>query len=187
MLDRSSLDAATREMGEEQRASLGYLRETWERELPLAGQVLASIARLADLVVSHVFRVDCEHWTTGQLVLVGDAAHAMAPNLGQGAGSALADAVVLVRELAQPGDVAAALARYEARRRPAVRAVQDVAGWLGRLSDLSLPALRVLRDRALTHLGPWLVGELGMRLVEQEDPVWLRIAAENPTEALELE
>jgi 2-polyprenyl-6-methoxyphenol hydroxylase-like FAD-dependent oxidoreductase len=163
----------------------GYFRDTWQRELPLAGEMLAGIRRMEDLVVSHVIRVDAEQWTAGRVVLLGDAAHAMAPNLGQGAGSALADAAVLVRELAQPGEMAPALARYEARRRPAVRAVQDIAGWLGWLSDLGPAGLRVVRDGVLHRFGPWLLGEVGMRLVEQQDPLWLRIAAANPTEALE--
>ena len=157
----------------------------WARALPIAGEVLAGVA-FDDLVVTDVVRVDAEAWTTGRVVLVGDAAHAMAPNLGQGAGSALADAAVLVWELARADDAPTALARYEARRRPVVRPVQDIAGWLGWLSELTPSALRDLRDGAVHLLGPWLLGEVGMRLVEQQDPLWLRLASENPTEALEL-
>jgi len=162
-----------------------YLRDVWQAEVPIAGQVLDSISDIGDLVVSHVFRVDCKRWAAGRIVLLGDAAHAMAPNLGQGSGSALADAVVLVRELVQHADVDAAFARYESRRRPGVRAVQDVADWLGWLSDLTSPLVTPVRDRAVRLIGPWLAGELGMRLVEQQDPLWLRIAARNPTEAIE--
>ena len=44
-------------------------------------------------------------------MLLGDAAHAMASNLGQGANSALVDGVVLAEELSR-GSVADALARY---------------------------------------------------------------------------
>jgi hypothetical protein len=40
--------------------------------------------------------------------------------------------------------------------------------------------LRWLRDGAVRHLGSWLVGELLLRLVEQTDPLWLRLAASNP-------
>jgi hypothetical protein len=63
--------------------------------------------------------------------------------------------------------------------------VQDVADWLGWLSERTSPLLRPVRDRAVRLVAPWLAGELGMRLVEQQDPVWLRIAARNPAEAIE--
>jgi 2-polyprenyl-6-methoxyphenol hydroxylase-like FAD-dependent oxidoreductase len=52
-----------------------------------------------------------------RVALVGDAAHAMTPNLGQGAAQALEDAVTLVAEVAA-GDIGAGLARYDAARRP---------------------------------------------------------------------
>ena len=158
----------------------------WARTLPIAAEVLAGVA-FDDLVVTETVRVDADAWTTGRVVLVGDAAHAMAPNLGQGAGSALADAAVLVWELARAADASTALACYELRRRPAVRPVQDIADWLGWLSDLTPAAVRELRDGAVHLLGPWLLGEVGMRLVEQQDPLWLRLASENPTEAVDLE
>ncbi len=162
---------------------LALFRNTWAAALPVAGEVLADLGRFEDLLVNHVIRVDCERWSDGRLVLLGDAAHAMAPNLGQGAGSALADATVLAWELARPGEQTAALERYAARRQPAVRVVQDMAGRLAWLSDLTFPVLRDLRDAAIRLLGAWLGGETAMRLVEQVDPVWLRMAAANPAEA----
>lgn len=57
-------------------------------------------------------------------VLIGDAAHAMTPFAAQGAASAIEDAYVLAACIGdQPGDIAAALARYERIRRPRVAAV----------------------------------------------------------------
>jgi 2-polyprenyl-6-methoxyphenol hydroxylase-like FAD-dependent oxidoreductase len=159
---------------------VGLFRDAWGRVLPVARDALAEVRDLADLVVSRVVRVDCPRWATGRVVLLGDAAHAMAPNLGQGASSALVDAAVLAWELGQPGDLDAALRRWEARRRPAVRVVQRLADRLAWLSDLTHPALRGVRDAAVRHLGALLVGEVPMRLVEQSDPLWLRLAAANP-------
>ena len=72
-------------------------------------------------------------WHHGRVALLGDAAHAMTPNLGQGAAQAFLDAVVLADEAA--GDPAS-LAAYERRRRPVAEAVArrsrsagDVAAW----------------------------------------------------------
>ncbi|MDA0566841.1 FAD-dependent monooxygenase [Streptomonospora sp. S1-112] len=54
----------------------------------------------------------------GTVALLGDAAHLMCPDLAQGAGQALEDAVVLAAALATESGTRAALARYDAERRP---------------------------------------------------------------------
>jgi 2-polyprenyl-6-methoxyphenol hydroxylase-like FAD-dependent oxidoreductase len=162
------------------RRDLPAFRAAWARVLPQAGAVLDGVRGFDELDVDDVVRVDCPRWATRRLVLLGDAAHAMAPNLGQGGSSALTDAAVLVWELGQTDDLPAALARYAARRRPAVRAVQTVASWLGALSHVTHPLLRRLRDGAVRRFGGALLGDLGMRFMEQEDPLFLRLAAADP-------
>lgn len=59
--------------------------------------------------------VDTYH--RGAVALLGDAAHAMVPNLGQGANQAIEDAVVLASVCDPAGDVVRALAVYDAQRR----------------------------------------------------------------------
>jgi salicylate hydroxylase len=66
-------------------------------------------------------------WTRGCATLLGDAAHPMLPFLAQGAAMAIEDGYVLARELARGDGVAAALARYEAERRPRTAQVQLAA------------------------------------------------------------
>ncbi|TDL44643.1 FAD-dependent oxidoreductase [Kocuria rosea] len=64
-------------------------------------------------------------YVQGHTVLLGDAAHGMAPNLGRGACEALVDATALVEALAAASDVPGALHRYDAaRRRPTTRTVR---------------------------------------------------------------
>lgn len=70
-------------------------------------------------------------WSRGRVTLLGDAAHAMTPDLGQGACQAVLDAWALAEALATDQEVPAAFAAYEAaRRRPANR----VAGIAHRLT-----------------------------------------------------
>lgn len=58
------------------------------------------------------------NWYRGRVTLLGDAAHATTPHLGQGAGMAIEDSLVLAEELAANDSVAGALAGYTARRQP---------------------------------------------------------------------
>lgn len=55
-------------------------------------------------------------WHKGRVVLLGDAVHATTPHLGQGAGMAVEDAIVLAEELAHGDSMATALPAYRDRR-----------------------------------------------------------------------
>jgi len=55
-------------------------------------------------------------WHNGRVVMLGDAVHATTPHLGQGAGLAIEDSLVLADELARQADVESAFQAYRARR-----------------------------------------------------------------------
>ncbi|MEO6085496.1 MAG: FAD-dependent monooxygenase [Umezawaea sp.] len=61
-------------------------------------------------------------YITGRVALLGDAAHAMSPDRGQGAGQSIEDGVVLAAALTGESTVDAALRRYDADRRPRTQA-----------------------------------------------------------------
>jgi len=69
-----------------------------------------------------------ENWGRGRIQLVGDAAHAMLPNAGQGACQAFEDAYILARWMsACRGDVEEACANFRRVRIPRVHAVQRIS------------------------------------------------------------
>lgn len=156
---------------------LGALRAEWTRAYAPAARILGAIDGFDSLLVNEVVRVDCVRWHDGRLALLGDAAHAMAPNLGQGANSALVDAAVLLDELRRAPTLPVALAAYDRRRRPAVRRVADAAGQLGRLGEVTAPIARALRDRVLLPALGLLPSERTTTLVLQELPDVLRAIA----------
>jgi salicylate hydroxylase len=66
-----------------------------------------------------------DHWGRGRIALIGDAAHAMLPNAGQGASQSFEDAYVIARWLAaEPGDPAEALRNFRRVRIPRVHEIQ---------------------------------------------------------------
>jgi len=67
------------------RRDLGAFRQVWRRVLPAAADLMEMVSSFDDLLVNTVRQVDCRRWFSGRLALLGDPAHAMAPNLGQGA------------------------------------------------------------------------------------------------------
>jgi len=88
-------------------------------------------------------------WWQGRVVLLGDAAHAMTPNLGQGGAQAIEDAWVLAEQLARCDSIGEALRAYQRLRQPRVQRMVSTARWYGRLAHVRNRGVRKLRNRAL--------------------------------------
>ncbi|MFF8952834.1 FAD-dependent monooxygenase [Streptomyces sp. NPDC014940] len=88
-------------------------------------------------------------FVTGRAALLGDAAHAMTPNLGQGANQALEDAVTLAALLDAHPDVESALAAYDECRRPRTRMIARRSERIGAVAQWHSAPATVLRDLML--------------------------------------
>ncbi|MCX6108147.1 MAG: FAD-dependent monooxygenase [Proteobacteria bacterium] len=66
-------------------------------------------------------------YAAGRICLVGDAAHGMPPNMGQGASLALEDACFLIQSLRQAKTVEEAFIHYDERRRPRAKQMVQIA------------------------------------------------------------
>jgi 2-polyprenyl-6-methoxyphenol hydroxylase-like FAD-dependent oxidoreductase len=91
-------------------------------------------------------------WSDGRVVLVGDAAHATTPGVGQGAAQAIEDAVVLADRLAGSDDLTAALAEYEGIRRPRADAVLKMSRRVDKAAQLANPLGWRLRNAVVRRL-----------------------------------
>ena len=103
-----------------------------DRTLAILGDVFADELAGHRLVKNRsIWRnfptVRCGRWHAGHVVLVGDAAHTAHFSIGSGTKLAMEDSIALRDELLATRDVPAALAAYEARRRPEVEALQAAA------------------------------------------------------------
>ena len=108
----------------------------------------------ADGIIStEIEELRLEPWSRGRAVLLGDAVHAITPNICQGAGMAMEDAAVLAEELATAAPLENALANYARRRKPRVETVMRVSREVGFDGQRSNPVVCWLRDRRIRRAG----------------------------------
>lgn len=84
---------------------------------PQAEVFLSQIEDWSQVLTARYGDVRMKKWHGERVVFLGDAGHAMSPQLGQGVNLALADAQCLATCLAEKEDVAKALAHYSKKRR----------------------------------------------------------------------
>ena len=155
--------------------------ESWTRDhdpAPLRaafGGWCADVTRLLEAVETAYLwglfgHPELARWQDGQTVLLGDACHPMLPFLAQGAAMAIEDAWVLASCLERAETQAAALARYEALRKPRATRVQAASSANAWRYHMAHPLLRLGRNttlrimqtvdpRALLRGLDWLYGE----------------------------
>ncbi|WP_209323428.1 FAD-dependent oxidoreductase [Brevibacterium renqingii] len=115
----------------------------------------------------------------GRIVLLGDAAHAMTPNLGQGGGQALEDAATLTALLTpllsghtagRRTDLDAVLHRYDALRRPRSQSIAKKSRFMGRVFQLESPLLAGARDAIFSAVPARLIAAQAARVQRWSPP-----------------
>jgi 2-polyprenyl-6-methoxyphenol hydroxylase-like FAD-dependent oxidoreductase len=120
-----------------------------------------------------------ERWSRGRVTLLGDAAHATTPGIGQGAAQALEDAVVLADSLARDTQLATALADYESSRRPRTETVLKLSRRIDRVAQLASPLACRLRNAAVRRL-PERARQPGLETILRHEPSRNRTQGDPP-------
>jgi 2-polyprenyl-6-methoxyphenol hydroxylase-like FAD-dependent oxidoreductase len=124
------------------------------------GPLLERIARDTDWDECRWVRfqtIRLKQWSVGKVAILGDAAHAMPPYLGQGAGHAMMNALGLAVAVDEAPDLASALALWERRERPLTEHTQRWTRVYG--ATIFLPEwLKSLAINAEKHI-PWLAAQ----------------------------
>ncbi|MCP2263270.1 FAD-dependent monooxygenase [Promicromonospora thailandica] len=117
----------------------------------LSERFAAPVPELTSGAVVHsgpIEQVVLSAWSRGNVLLIGDAAHATTPNMAQGAAMAVEDALVLSDVLRTTPTIQRAVQAYERRRRPRVEHVQRESNKRDRTRGMS-PTTRDLALRAV--------------------------------------
>ncbi|HEY6406106.1 MAG TPA: FAD-dependent monooxygenase, partial [Ktedonobacteraceae bacterium] len=120
---------------------LTRLRERFAAFGGIVHDYLAALESDEQIHCSAVEWIEQDAWQSGRVVLIGDAAHASSPMMGQGGCLAMEDAWVLAEVLRAAESVESALDTYVVRRRPRVEWVQQQSRVVAE-SFLLPPAIR---------------------------------------------
>jgi 2-polyprenyl-6-methoxyphenol hydroxylase-like FAD-dependent oxidoreductase len=135
-------------------------KETWLESFPAFAGILDRIG--TDGRWDRGMTVRCRAWSEGSVALVGDAAHAQAPNLAQGANITFTNAVSLAAAVADAEDIPLALRRWEQRERPLTDHVQRWShgyGWIVGMWPERLSGARTRFLQLVTGV-PWVESQL---------------------------
>lgn len=124
--------------------------EEWKTEVlrhwPEIDWAVARITTKEQLTFASYADVRMQRWHHENVVVIGDAAHGMSPQLGQGANLALSDAACLSDCVAECTDIRTAFAEYTRRRRNHLRFYQTASRWLTPLFQSDSRIATWLRD-----------------------------------------
>ena len=126
-------------------------RAAWKRWFPHLEPLIERLGDEAEGRYDRFEYIRLKRWSAGRVAVIGDAAHALPPNIGQGGGCAMMNALSMAVYLDRQSDVAAALETWERAERPLTEHTQRISlilGW-----PTTWPPF--LRANALALAGKW--------------------------------
>ena len=147
--------ALTTTLDDEDGMALPLRHRAWSQSFPYLKHVFERIGNEGRWDTFEVIKLTS--WSSGRVAIVGDAAHAQAPNLGQGGGCAMMNALGLAVALDETSDVRRALTRWEQRERPLTEHTQRMSTLYGSVTTWP----ESLRSFALGAAArwPWLAAQ----------------------------
>lgn len=125
--------------------------DSWVKSFP---QLETYLRRLTDNGKFVEFRdIRCEKWHHGRMAILGDAAHAMSPNLGQAACVTMQSAYMLARCVDEAPSVHQGLRDWETKFRPVVDATQRLSRFYGRVGTRWPVVLQDARSLMIAAMG----------------------------------
>jgi 2-polyprenyl-6-methoxyphenol hydroxylase-like FAD-dependent oxidoreductase len=133
---------------------------SWSKTFPKQAKMFEELATV-NPKCGGLINVKCDRWSAGRTVLVGDAAHSMAPHFGQGGGLALLDSVTLAAMLGSPDqlrsvdDIPEKLRVWERHHRFVVDTTQKYATFYAGIQSYWPKPLLSLRSAMMDGLSRW--------------------------------
>lgn len=109
--------------------------------------MLAATEETAIMRTDIVDRDPLKRWGQDRVTLLGDAAHPMYPDMAQGAGQAIEDAICLAGALRRAADPVAGLREYEERRRDRANGFVKTSRIVNRMSLMEAPVMCAVRNQ----------------------------------------
>jgi len=147
----------------DRRSFLLEVFSTWHDPIP----ELIALTANDRLVIADLYDSMPRTLTQGRLALLGDAAHPMTPDLGQGACQGIEDAVVLAACMRNIDNPLSALVKYESLRLPRARRIVRSSRRLGQLATSKSAVVVGVRNRVSRHIPQSINARIAARFASE--------------------
>lgn len=153
--------------------------ESWSKSFPELANIFERARNGVDwsrVAWANFQEIRLSSWSKGRVALIGDAAHAMPPNLGQGGNCAMMNALALAQHVNDASSIDAGLAQWEKTERPLIEHVQNWSSTYQRLTKFPMflrslvfwlvANIKPLRAQYMKGAHHWPTGAVDRRLAQ---------------------